>query len=87
MRGSKSGDTKKHAQKERARTIQRKKINEMKAWELSDTEFITTIVRMLKEFRGEMDELSEKFNKVVSVKDIETIEKNQWEMKNTVKSK
>ena len=42
---------------------------------------------MLKEFRGEMDELSEKFNKVVSVKDIETIEKNQWEMKNTVKSK
>lgn len=32
-----------------------------------------------------MGELSEKFNKeVVSIKDIETTEKNEWEMKNTI---
>ena len=53
---------------------------------LPDTKYKTMVIRILKELRGRIDELSENFNKkIVSIKqDIETMIKNQSEMKNTI---
>ena len=59
----------------------------MEASNLPDTKYKTMVIRILKELRGRIDELSENFNKkIVSIKqDIETMIKNQSEMKNTLK--
>ena len=60
-----------------------KKLNEMEA---SDAEFKTMVIRMLKELRGRIDELSKHLNKgIVSTKgDIETNKKNVSYMKNII---
>ena len=50
----------------------RKKRNEMETSNLPDSEFKTLIIRMLNEFRGQVHELSENFNKK-----IESVKKNQ----------
>ena len=64
--------------KEQDKTTE-KELNKMKASNLPDAKFTTPLIRMLKK-------LSENFNKeIVSIKkDIETIFKNQSEMKNTI---
>ena len=54
----------------------------MEARKLSDTEFKTMIIRMLQELTDNSKELSEKYN--CMKKEIETINKNQEEMKNTI---
>ena len=53
----------------------KKELSEMEASKLPGTEFKTMVIRMLKE-------LSENFNSMK--KDIETIKKNQSEMKDTL---
>ena len=52
-----------------------KEQNEMEASKLSDTEFKRTFIRMLKEFSGNYNSMK---------KEIQIINKNQEEMKNTI---
>ena len=56
-----------------------KELNEMEATKTLDGKFKTRFIRMSKELRGRMKDLSENFNKeIVTIKkDIETIKKNQ----------
>ena len=56
-----------------------KELNEMKLTKIPDVEFKITVIRMLKDLKGRMDDLSENLNKemVSSKKDIETINRNQ----------
>ena len=42
-----------------------KELNEMEARSPPDTEFKTLVIRMLKELRRRMDDLSENFNKEI----------------------
>ena len=62
------------------------KLNEMEASNLPETEFKIMVIRMLNELRRRMDEHNENLNReIVSMKkNIETIKKNQREMKNTI---
>ena len=59
-----------------------REINDMEARKLSDTEFKTMIIRMLQELTDNSKELSEEYN--CMKKEIETINKNQDKMKNTI---
>ena len=57
-------------------------LKEMQASKLSDTEFKTMVIRMLKEFTDNYKELSGNYNNMQ--KEIETINNKQEEMKNTI---
>ena len=59
-----------------------KELNEMEASKLSDIEFKTIVIRMLKELTDNYKELNKNYNSVKT--DIETINKNQEAMKNTI---
>ena len=59
-----------------------KEVNEMEASKLSNIEFKIMVIRMLKELTDNYKELSEKYNSMK--KEIETINKNQEEMKNII---
>ena len=63
--------------KEQQKSPEKKELNEMEANNLPDTEFKTMLIRMLKELRGRMDELSDNVNtEIVSLKkDIGIIKK------------
>ena len=63
-----------------------KGLNEMGATKIPDTQLKTVVVRMLKDLRERMDDLSENLKKgIVSIKkDIEIIKMDQSEMKNTI---
>ena len=54
----------------------------MEGRKLSDTEFKTMIIRMFQELTDNYKELSEKYN--CTKKEIETINKTQEGMKNTI---
>ena len=58
----------------------------MEMTKIPDEEFKTMVIRMLKNCRRKMDDLSKNLNKgIISNKmDIETIEKNQSELKRTL---
>ena len=59
-----------------------KELNEIEASNLSDIEFKKMVIRMLKEPSDNFKELSGNYNGMQ--KEIETINKNQEEMKNTI---
>ena len=59
-----------------------KELNEMEASKLLDIEFKRMVIRMLKELSDNYKELSENFKGMK--KEIETINKNEEEMKNTL---
>ena len=57
-------------------------LNELEASKLSDMEFKRMVIRMLKELIDKYKALHENYNSMK--KEIETINKNQEEMKNTI---
>ena len=59
-----------------------KELNKMEVSKLSDTEFKIMVIRMLKELTDNYKELSG--NYIIMKKEIETINKNQEEMNNTI---
>ena len=59
-----------------------KKVNEIEASKLSDTKFKRMVIRVLKELTDNYMELSGNYNQMR--KEIETIKKNQEEMRNTI---
>ena len=59
-----------------------KRLNEMDAKKLSDTEFKRMVIRLLKELTDNYMELNGNHNSMK--KEVETINKNQEEMKNTI---
>ena len=59
-----------------------KELNEREVSKLSDIEFKRMVISMLKEFTENYKELSENYNSMK--KEIQTINKNQEEMKNTI---
>ena len=61
---------------------QLKELNEMEASKLLDMEFKRKVIRMLKELTDNCKELNENYNRMK--KEIETINKNQEEMKITI---
>ena len=56
-------EAKKYAPNERTRKIPRKRINEMETTKISDAEFKTMVIRVLKYFRERVDNLHEKFKR------------------------
>ena len=58
----------------------------MEATKILDVEFKTMVIRMLKDLRGTMDDISDNLKQeIISIeKDIETINTNQSEIKNTI---
>ena len=62
--------------------LQVKELNEFEASNLSDIEFKKLVIRMLKKDNNDCKELSGKNNSMK--KEIEAINKNQEEMKNTI---
>ena len=58
-----------------------KELNKMETSNLVDVEFKTLVIRMLKEIRGRVGELTENFNSIK--KNVETIKKNQSDTKDT----
>ena len=59
-----------------------KELNEMEPSKLSDKELKRMVIRMLKEFTDNYKKLSENYNS--RKKEIETINKNQEEMRNII---
>ena len=84
----KNGDKEKCPKQKNKRKPKEKlnKLDEMEATKIPDAEFKIIVIRMLKDLRGGMDDLSENLNKeIVSIKnDIDTIKKNQSEIKTTI---
>ena len=62
-----------------------KELNAMEVSKLSDTEYKIMVIKMFKENTDNYKELSENYNSMK--KEIETINKNQEEMKNTISKK
>ena len=81
-----NGETKKYALNKEQTKSPEKELNETEATKILDAEFKIMIVRMLKDVRERMDDLSQNLNKeTVNIKkDIETIKDNQSVIKNTI---
>ena len=60
--GGQNKEKKKHVPNERAVQNPRKELSKMETHNQPGAEFKTLVMRMLNEFRGRVDELSESFN-------------------------
>ena len=72
-------ETKKHVPNEEQEKTLEKELNKMEAIDLPDAKLKTLVVRMFKELRGKIDELSENIHKKIG-----NIKKNKSEITNTM---